>query len=284
MNDEIRGAVIGMVYGDGYVNTTGRKRELVITHSLAQADYCEHKAARLRKYFNRNFNLCKYRCGPGNRYRCLKFTCSHPYMAQIKHWVYPSGKKYFSRRVLEMLTPEGIAFWYMDDGHARRNVNSKGWTKSVSSDIATYCDQIEAETIVDYFKTVHQILFRTRCDLKCAKGSQFFVEANTEQSRGLVRLIQPYIIPSMLYKIAHVADLTAHEPRAPVGRCVKCDKEIFEYRRRGLCATCYSYKYYHETRKFRDRLSQTGDDIVRPTVKEETVEIADKEPQLQHSV
>ncbi len=107
MNDEIRGAVIGMVYGDGYVNTTGRKRELVITHSLAQADYCEHKAARLRKYFNRNFNLCKYRCGPGNRYGCLKFTCSHPYMAQIKHWVYPSGKKYLAEGFLRCLLPRG---------------------------------------------------------------------------------------------------------------------------------------------------------------------------------
>ena len=280
MNDEIRGAVIGMVYGDGYINTTDGKRELVVTHSLTQADYCEHKAARLRKYFNRNFKVCKYRNGPGGRYECLKFACSHPYMAQVRSWTYPGGKKYFLKRVLEMLTPEGIAFWFMDDGSIHRNIDPKGWTTSVSSSIATFCSQIEAETIVEYFKRRHQILFKIRCKKTSPESHRFYLEANTEQSRWFVRLIQPFVIPSMLYKIAHVADLTAHEPRAPIGRCVKCGKEIFSHQRGELCATCYSLKYYRETRRFREgRIPRIGDDIVRPIEKVESIETVDKEPQ-----
>jgi hypothetical protein len=279
MNDEIRGAVIGMVYGDGYVNTTGGKHELVVTHSLTQADYCEHKAARLRKYFGRDFKLCKYKNGPGGKYWCLKFACSHPYMTQVRSWTYPGGKKYFLKRTLEMLTPEGLAFWYMDDGSCHRNIDPKGWTTSVSSTIATFCSLIEAETIVEYFRREHQIEFKIRCKKSAPESHRFYLEANTEQSRWFVRLIQPYVIPSMLYKIAHVADLTAHEPRAPVGRCAECQKEIFGSQFGGLCAACYSRKYYRETRKFRDMKSRTGDDIVRPAEKIESVETVDKEPQ-----
>jgi len=278
MNDEIRGAVVGMVYGDGYINATNEKHELVVAHSLTQADYCEHKAARLRKYFCRDFKVCKYRNGPGGRYWCVKFTCSHPYMTQVRSWTYPGGKKYFLKRVLEMLTPEGIAFWYMDDGSAHRNIDSEGWTTSVSTSIATFCSQIEAETIGEYFKQHHQILFKIRCRKTSPEDHRFYLEANTEQSRWFVRLIQPYVIPSMLYKIAHVADLTAHEPRAPVGDCVECKKKIFGTQFGGLCAACYSRKYYRETRKFRGIPPRIGDDIVRPVGKEEPTEVADKEP------
>lgn len=278
MNVETRGMVMGMVFGDGYVNTTGTKSELSITHSLTQADYCEHKAMRLRTAFSRSFSIGKYRNGPGGRYQCLKFCCSHPYFKTIRHWVYPGGKKYFSRQALDMLTPEGIAYWYMDDGSARRNLNDRGWTSSVATDIATCCSKVEAETIVEYFWDVHRIGFKVRCSKTHNPDHAFTIQANTEQSRWFVRLIQPFVIPSMLYKIAHVADLTAHEPRDPTGRCSECQKEIFDGRRNGLCVTCYSRKRYRDVRKARDELSTRGYDIVRPAAEKEAVEAMDKEP------
>ena len=252
MNVEKRGRLVGMVLGDGYINTTNGKRELSVLHSLAQRDYCEHKAALVKQTLGGSFSVREYANGPEGKYRAVKFVSSNAYWGNLKSWVYLSGKKTFTRKVLDMLTPEGIAIWYMDDGSSRTNANKDGWVKSVSTSIATMCSESECVVICDYFREVHDIEWKIRCRKGSPLDKAFYIECNTAQSRKFVLLIQPYIIPSMLYKIAHVADLSSHECRAPVGKCVKCDAPIYEFRRTGLCGACYSRRYYREVTKFRD--------------------------------
>lgn len=252
MEASIRGVLVGMVLGDGYINTSNNKRELSVLHSVSQRDYCEHKAALVKKCLGGSFSVREYANGPGGRYRAVKFVSSHRYWSNLKDWCYPGGKKTYTRKVLDMLTPEGIAIWYMDDGNARRNVNKKGWVSSVATNIATCCSESECLTIVDYFREVHGIEWKIRCMKKRDASVAFLIECNTSESRKFVSLISPFVIPSMLYKIAHVADLNSHECRTSVGKCAKCDADIFEFRRTGLCPTCYSRKYYREVAKFRD--------------------------------
>lgn len=252
MDSKTRGALLGMVLGDGHINVTNGKRELSVSHGLSQRDYCEHKAAVVRRALGGNFNVRQYRNGPGGKYECVKFTSSHAYWSNLRDWCYPHGKKTYTRRTLDMLTPEGIALWYMDDGHARRNTNTSGWVSSVATNIATMCSESECLTVVDYFAEVHGIAWKVRCKKTSHPERAFFIECGTAESRKFVELIRPYVIPSMLYKIAHVADLDSHECRTPVGNCVKCGSAIFEFRRTGLCPTCYSRRYYREVAKFRD--------------------------------
>jgi hypothetical protein len=275
-----RGRLVGMILGDGYVNTTNNKSELSVLHSVAQRDYCEHKAALVRMTLGGKFNVREYANGPGGKYKAVKFVSSNPYWANLKSWIYPGGKKTFTRKVLDMLTPEGIAIWYMDDGHARTNTNSEGWVTSVATNIATMCSESECTTIRDYFLEVHQIEWKIRCRKGSAPDRAFFIECNTTQSRKFAELVRPYIISSMLYKLAHVASLDSHECRTPVGACVQCEATIYEHRRTGLCAACYSRRYYREVRRFiEDRKPrQTGDEIVRPNANNEALEVVDKEP------
>ena len=80
----------------------------------------------LNKWFNRHSTLKSYLTGPEKKYRSVGFSISHPYFKQVKHWCYPNGKKTITEHILEMLTPEGLAFWYMDDGNAAKNINNKG--------------------------------------------------------------------------------------------------------------------------------------------------------------
>lgn len=252
MNKEKRGRLIGMVLGDGHINVTNGKRELSVLHSVAQRDYCEHKAALVRQTLGGTFSVREYANGPGGKYRAVKFVSSHAYWSNLRDWCYPNGVKTYTRRILDMLTPEGVALWYMDDGSARRNTNKDGWVKSVSTSIATMCSESECGAIRDYFRDVHCIEWKVRCRKGSPAGKAFFIECNTAESRKFVELIQPYVIPSMMYKIAHVADLGSHECRAPVGKCVKCGATIFDFRRTGLCNACYSRRYYREVLKFRD--------------------------------
>jgi hypothetical protein len=252
--------LIGMVLGDGCINVRHRLKdgkyayessEMRVVHSLTQKDYCEHKAALAGKALKRSPGVHVVRNGPGGKYLAAGFSISHPYFKQLKGWCYPEGKKTFTTRVLNMLTPEGIALWYMDDGSARYNINKDGWIKSVASDIATMCSEAEATTIKEYFMREHGIDFKVRCRKGSKADVAFYIQTNTEGSRDFARLIRPYVIPSMLYKLAHVADLESHECRASIGKC-QCGANIYDLRRGGICTTCYSRRYYREVRRYRE--------------------------------
>lgn len=277
MNRATRGILVGMVYGDAYLHVRKRyngeykwiSSEMRVVHSLTQIDYCEHKAALLRKLLNRNHTTTVVNNGPQGKYKAAQFSVSHPYFKQLKQWCYPKGIKTFTMKTLKMLTPEGIAYWYMDDGSARVNINKNGLISSVATDIATMCSEKEAEIIREYFYYEHGIKFNVRCRKNSPKDKAFYIQANTEGSKDFIFLIRPWIIPSMIYKLKHVADLNLHECRAPIGNCAHCNCLIYDNRRKGLCPACYSRKYYREIRRFKENRKSIkrgfylGDDIVQ---------------------
>lgn len=259
-----RGVIIGMVLGDGYVQVRTRynkgkypyeSRSMRVLHGPEQRAYCEWKAGRLGWALGcRAPNVTQVKNGPGGRYTAYQFTKNHSYFGQVRDWLYPGGNKRFTRRVLDMLTPEGVAIWYMDDGHARRNYNSRGFTSSVATDIATQCSETEAIVIRDWFLDRFDVEFKVRCFKSCSPGKQFFIQGNTEASQKFASIIAPHVPECMLYKLAHVAALSSHECRAPISECA-CGNPIYANRRGGLCDTCYSREHYQ-------RRLVVGDDIV----------------------
>lgn len=275
MNVDKRGVIIGMALGDGYVQVrdrwgTGRPScTLRVLHGSNQRAYCEWKAERLSWALGRKrINVTTVKNGPGGKYSASQFSVDDAYLGQVRGWLYPSGKKTYTRRVLDMLTPEGLAIWYMDDGHARRNTNAKGFVSSVSTNIATMCSEAEVMVVVDWFKDRFGIDFKTRCKKSGALGKQFYIECNTEESHKFASVIAPHVPEPMLYKLAHVATLTSHECQTPVAQCA-CGSPIYENRRGGLCTACYARKLYKERK-------EAGDEIVRPNGK--PFEAVDKEP------
>lgn len=257
MDERTTGVLLGMIAGDAYVNVREKLQsgkypyissEMRVLHSTQQRAYCEFKCELVNKLLGRNVTVKLVANGPGGRYQAAAFTVSHPYFKLMKSWAYPGGVKTFNQVMLDHMTPEGVALWYMDDGHARRNYNNDGRVSSVATDIATCCPLPEAELICEWFGGVHKIKMKPKRD-----GKFWSVQANTENSRLFAHLVQPYVVPPMLYKLAHVADLNSHECRAPVGKCANtsCLANIYDNRRKGLCNACYSRRYYHETIKQR---------------------------------
>lgn len=265
MNVDKRGVIIGMALGDGYVQVRTRyngptayeSRSMRVLHGANQRAYCEWKASRLGWALGgRQINVTKVKNGPGGKYDAYHFAVSHPYFGQVRRWLYPNGKKLITRSTLDMLTPEGLAIWYMDDGHARRNLNSKGFVSSVSTNIATMCSEAEVGVVIDWFKDRFDIDFKVRCKKTCSLGSQFYVECGTEASNLFATIVAPHIPGPMLYKLAHVASLKSHECQTPISVCA-CGNPIYAKRYGGLCGTCYSRKRYQQT-------VLNGDEIVRP--------------------
>jgi hypothetical protein len=217
MNREDRGILVGMVLGDGYLNVRHRLKdnkykyessELVIVHSTKQRDYLLYKSELVRRIFGGKFTISekKTTLKTGKTYFGCGFSKSSPYFRILKKMMYADRKKTITTQVLNMLTPLGIAIWYMDDGHARRNINKDGYVSSVSTNIATCCSEQESLLICEWFYDRYEIKFKPFPE----KGN-FSIRCNTQDSHKFARLIEPFIIPSMRYKLSHVADLKSHE-------------------------------------------------------------------------
>jgi len=200
MNKKFRGILIGMILGDAtlrvrkdtqYPNTW--HNVLSIKHGEKQKEYIEYKANLIHSMFGgkpitvRPINNSGY---PG--YLIYK---SHKYFRILYKRMYKNGKKTFTSQVLNWLTPEGIAIWYMDDGSLcakKRN----GKIHAYDLYLNTYSTKEENEVIIQYFQDAYDIHFT----LSKNKGL-YRIRCGTKEARKFIELVKPYIIPSMQYKI-----------------------------------------------------------------------------------
>lgn len=261
MNRDKRGLLVGMVLGDGCLRVRTRLKdgkypyvqsEFRMKHSYKQREYLEHKAELVRQMFGGEVNVkSTYVMLKGVRHEQVLVTKSNNYFRALYKVMYPNGVKTYTRRVLGYLTAHGIAMWYLDDGHARVNVNRDGWVTSCTTEIATCCSKPEVEVIRLYFQQVHDISVKPYQ----LRENQWCIRMNTANSQKFARLIMQYVPASMRYKLAHVSNLNVHECRAPAIECVSCGVLAYATdRRKGLCLSCY-----HRQR----RRKQKGEDIVR---------------------
>ena len=189
MEKRKKALLVGMAIGDGHLNSNSGVA-LEISHSGKQLKYLEHKRdilhsllggkrPRIHKRKNRN----EYKISKGHRY-----------FRYIKKLLYPNGKKTYTRKMLDYLTPEAIAIWWMDDGSLGKEKTA------LSYHFYTYTSKEEAQIIIDYFKETWNINFyMIRRQLKCCVA--YYLKCRTKEGRKFSILIKDFVIPSMRYKI-----------------------------------------------------------------------------------
>jgi hypothetical protein len=129
----------------------------------------------------------------------LRFERNHPYLKDLYSFIYEGGKKTFSKKVLNRLTLEGIAIWYMDDGNMynAKYLTSRGTYRYriARCTLNTYLSETENQVIIDFFKRKYDI------EWIIAKDKGFTrLQMGTKQARKFIDLIKDYIHPSMMYK------------------------------------------------------------------------------------
>lgn len=200
-----------MIWGDGSLKLKAKDYvEFVVGHTDKQRAYIEHKleifhsmlGGKKPKLNERSFTLA------GKEHTELRFSKQHPYFRYLHRKCYSKDcKQWYTRQALDYLTPQGIAYWYQDDGGISKNKNKV--TKRITScemRIATYCTEEEINTIITYFLDVWGIQSKKRYHKVSQK---YYLAFNTKESRKLEALIQPYIVPSMEYKLP-----SSYVPRA----------------------------------------------------------------------
>lgn len=199
LSKEQKSLLIGLLLGDGTISSNFVFK---LSHSETQLEYLEWKVKLLNEYNLKNNGIktytskCGYNTGKNVIYSQLSIN---PTIKALRRTVY-IPKKTFTRKLLNWLTPLGIAIWYMDDGCV--NINTSKQRSSIQHTIkfATCTNEETTKIIIDYFKETWNIKFRP---FKEGKNTYSIASSSEEDYNKFVQLVRPYIeqVPSLLYKI-----------------------------------------------------------------------------------
>lgn len=166
-----------------------RHYRLQIRHSSKQREYAEW----LYSYL---FPLCpglrEYKFAD-KRNGKIRFvidlvTRTHSYFSRLRKYFYPKGKKAIKRKLLNKLTPLGLAVWFMDGGTGSFKRN-RVW-------LSANCFSLEEQKII-------QDYFREKWNIKTSivkERNQYKISFNSD-SKKFCQLIESYVLPSMRYKL-----------------------------------------------------------------------------------
>lgn len=107
----------------------------------------------------------------------------------LYHYFYKNKVKILPNDIFKILNPQMIAVWFMDDG------SNNGTTATLNTHSFSKEDQLR---VVDFLMNrfeIHTTIVKDRDKWKINFGEFDF--------QKLISLIEPYIIPSMSYKIAY---------------------------------------------------------------------------------
>ena len=176
--------IIGSILGDGYIRIVPNRRDafLEINHSIKAKSYVDWKYSILR-------NICKsppkIRKIDEKRIGYRFFTKQHKEITEILNRFYKNGKKIIPSNL--KLDPIILAVWFMDDG-----------SKSRKSDVYLNSQQFSFSDQRKLLHALRQIGLKAR--LNRDKG-YYRIRFFKESIPKLNKIISPYIIPSMRYKL-----------------------------------------------------------------------------------
>jgi hypothetical protein len=187
---ENKSTLLAIALGDGFISDEGSLR---IIHCAKQKEYLEYKARLLEKILEKEIQVIDF---DNNGYPGCRLSISNKYFKTLRKFLYSKDrKKIISTKVLNRLTPNGLAIWYMDDGnialHKRGNI-----IHSREIYLNTYCTYEEGQNIQKYFIEKYDVYFR----ISPSKG-KFRMICNTTNAKKFIEIVKDFIIPSMYYKI-----------------------------------------------------------------------------------
>lgn len=220
---EVRGALLGTLLGDSTVTNRGEFSCEQITESLIDykqeilnniSGVCTYKHTRDRgniqvidnKIYNRKISY-------------VVQTNKHTYFEKLRDRLYYNGTKQVSYSVLEDLTNEGIALWFMDDGYLDYKKSNATRNLRICTDSF---DELSIKNIQRYFLEYYNIKSKVYIhNAGHGRKPSPRISFNAENSQKLICMIYKYFVPELMYKIdLHYTNFTLNSKR--------CSKEYKE--------------------------------------------------------
>jgi hypothetical protein len=193
-----KGRIVGSLFGDSsiHINHPNSYR-YSITHSAKQKEYLEYKRNLFSKDLNCEFPEIRHE-EKKDHYQLQK--CHVIFGSSLYDLIYPNSIKTFTRKALNLLTNEGIAIWYMDDGSLCRK-SDKCSTLRLHT---CFLDIEEAYIVINYFSSRHNIEFRLEKQYDRRNGKTYYNVSiyNIPMIKKFMKIVEPYItVDCMKYKI-----------------------------------------------------------------------------------
>lgn len=195
---EQRGILAGMLLGWGRKNGNN----FFIQHSLSQKEYLLFKKALLEGITRKKVSCDRKTLKTGKCVIRIEPKLIPLTRTLIKR-LYQEGRQKISRKFLDFLTLQGIAIWFMDKGSKSFKRRGDRIT-ALEIFLNTHTSRVESEIIVNYFAEVWDI----RWGLSKVKDT-YRLRLGTKAGKQFCSLLQPYIHPSVFYKIATSYNTTA---------------------------------------------------------------------------
>lgn len=200
INKESRNLLIGLLLGDG---TISNNYVFKLSHCEQQRDYLEWKIKLLGNNGIRDNGIKEYisTCGYNSGKKVLYTQLSIiPFIKVLRRVFYRPKKILGNRKLLNRLSAQEIAIWYMDDGCINIR-KSKNKIHGFYIRIATCLPEKELQVIIDYFKEVWNISF-----YKISEGKgTYSLCCGTKEGIKFINIVKPYVqqVPSMIHKIQY---------------------------------------------------------------------------------
>lgn len=188
-----REIVIGCILGDGFIQKTGKKNaRLRLEHSVKQKDYIFWKWKMLKRYMQDKPKMIS-RFNPiwqkkYDYYRCQ--THSSPQFGKLHQMFYANHQKQIPLEIKKLLTSLVLAIWFMDDGYYYKRDKTA----------YIYLSPLPDKDIKRLQDTLKENFCLTSKLEKKKTGALNF-KFSVIETKKLVKIIAPHIIPSMRYKI-----------------------------------------------------------------------------------
>jgi len=191
--------LVGSLLGDAHLESRYKLgcATLRIEHSYKQKEYVDWLYSGFKKWV-RTLPRKRTRWSWGKKQdKYLFMTYGHKILGEFREIFYRNKKKIVPENIEYHLTPLSLAVWYMDDGSIKSRKH-KGMflnTQAFSlSDVKRLQGILRKKFLIENI---------TRKD---KSGLQIYILGRSAEN--FMRLIRPYIIPSMEYKIPKLLRLT----------------------------------------------------------------------------
>lgn len=187
--------LVGSLLGDGCVHKHHEginSCRYIETHSIKQKDYAMWKYNEFKNFISNNFRFC--RNGFINSEKIVFETVLHKDFCYFYDLFYQNNKKIIPQNIKSFLTPLSLAIWYMDDG-SQHIVYKRPVAR-----FSTYCFlENDIDILIEAMKNNFNIICRK---VKSQKG--IIVQICQSETEKLFKIIKPYILESMSYKIKSI--------------------------------------------------------------------------------
>lgn len=179
--------LLGCLLGDGHLRKQRKYPLFVFSHSLKQEQYLYWKCSFFNDFFNIKNRVYFDKRTNKNYYKLEAYSRVTPSLEKYYDLFYKNKKKIITEDLLNMLTPLGLAVWFMDDGYNHVH----GYY------ISTNCfSNEEIYNIMNYFKEKYNI--------NCSKHKNNILYIKKDSCKIFEDLIKDYIHDTLNYKLKTV--------------------------------------------------------------------------------